>query len=193
VVALIGDGTAEAIHSFAIAHAWLTPVVVLVTAVCIGLCPLALIILWIRTRTLRAAVATLLGLTVADKLCHYLGWLHYVSRPFVALHFTPLFPHSDNNSFPSSTVAFAAVVATIVVLAWRRLGIVLAVGTVIIAVGCVYVGVHYIEDVVVGAVLGIVCGAVFWFALGPPPVGRFLGAMEDRLPGARTTSSRTPR
>jgi membrane-associated phospholipid phosphatase len=190
---LIGDGTAEAIHSFAVAHAWLTLVVVVVTAVCIGLCPLALLILWVRDRKLRAAVATLLGLTVADKLCRYVGALQYVPRPFVALHFTPLFPHPDNNSFPSSTVAFAAVVATIVLLAWRRAGIVLTVGTVGIAVGCVYVGVHYIEDVIVGAALGMVCGAVFWFALGPPEVGRFLGAIEERLPGARTTSPRTPR
>ncbi|HVC04348.1 MAG TPA: phosphatase PAP2 family protein [Candidatus Acidoferrales bacterium] len=190
---LIGDGTAQAIHSFAIAHAWLTPVVVVATAVCIALCPLALVILWIRDRTLRAAVATLLGLTVADKLCRYLGQLQYVQRPFVALHFTPLFPHTNNNSFPSSTVAFAAVVASIVLLAWRPAGVVLAIGTVIIAVGCVYVGVHYIEDVIVGAVLGIACGAVFWFALGPPPVGRFLGAIEERLPGARFTTPRTHR
>ena len=190
---LIGDGTAQAIHSFAIAHAWLTPVVVVATAVCIALCPLALVILWIRDRKLRAAVAALLGLTVADKLCHYLGGLRYVQRPFVALHFTPLFPHSDNNSFPSSTVAFAAVVATIVLLAWRPAGVVLTMGTVIIAVGCVYVGVHYVEDVVVGAVLGIACGAVFWFALGQPPVGSFLGAIEERLPGARLTTPRTPR
>jgi membrane-associated phospholipid phosphatase len=190
---LIGDGAAQAIHSFAVAHAWLTPVVVVVTAACIGLCPLALVILWIRDRTLRAAVASLLGLTVADKLCHYLGALQYVPRPFVVLHFTPLFPHADNNSFPSSTVAFGAVVAAVVLLAWWRLGMVLAVGTVIIAVGCVYVGVHYIEDVIVGAALGIACGAAFWFALGPPPVRRFLGAIEDRLPGARPTSPRTPR
>lgn len=188
---LIGDGTAQAMHSFAVAHAWLTPVVVVVTAICIALCPLALVVLWVRDRKLRAAVATLLGLTVADKLCHYLGWLQYVPRPFVALHFTPLFPHTDNNSFPSSTVAFAAVVATIVLLAWRPAGIALSIGTVIIAIGCVYVGVHYVEDVVVGAALGIVCGGTFWFALGPPPVGRFLGAIEERLPGARATSPRT--
>ena len=80
----------------------------------------------------------------------------------------------------------------IVLLAWRPVGVALSVGTVVIAVGCVYVGVHYIEDVVVGAALGIVCGAVFWFALGPPPVGRFLSAIEERLPGARSTSPRTP-
>jgi membrane-associated phospholipid phosphatase len=185
---LIGDGTAQAIHSFAVAHAWLTPVVVVVTAICIALCPLALVVLWVRDRKLRAPVATLLGLTVADKLCHYLGGIQYVPRPFIALHFTPLFPHSDNNSFPSSTVAFAAVVATIVLLAWRPAGIVLCVGTAVIAIGCVYVGVHYIEDVVVGAVLGIAAGAVFWFALAPPPVGSFLAAIEHRLPGARAPS-----
>ena len=141
---------------------------------------------------MRAAVATLLGLTVADKLCKYMGSLHYVPRPFVALHFTPLFPHMDNNSFPSSTVAFAAVVAAVIFFAWRPMGIGLVVGTVMIAVGCVYVGVHYIEDVVVGAALGVGCGAVSWLALGPPPVGRFLGAIEERLPGYRFTTPRTP-
>ena len=30
VMPVIGDGTAQAIHSFAVAHAWLTPVVVVV-------------------------------------------------------------------------------------------------------------------------------------------------------------------
>jgi membrane-associated phospholipid phosphatase len=185
VVAVIGDGTAEAIHSFALGHAWLTPVVIVLTAGSVALCPVALVVLWVRDRKLRSSVATLLGLTVADKVCHYLGGLRYVARPFVALHFTPLFPHSANNSFPSSTVAFAAVVATVVLLASRRLGIVLVAGTVIIALGCVYVGVHYVEDVLVGGALGIACGAIFWFVLGLPPVGRFLAAIEARLPGAR--------
>ena len=68
--------------------------------------------------------------------------------------------------------------------AWRPAGIALSVGTVIIAVGCVYGGVHYVEDVVVGAVLGTVCGAVFWFALrNRRPTDRFLGAIDERLPG----------
>lgn len=142
-------------------------------------------IVWIRDRQIGPAVATLLGLVVADKASHTIGTFHYVSRPFVALHFTPLFPHAVNNSFPSSTVAFAAVTATVVVLAWWRLGLVLVAGTVVIAFGCVYVGVHYVTDVIVGAALGIVCGAVFWLALGLPPVGRFLAAIDQRLPGAR--------
>jgi undecaprenyl-diphosphatase len=183
----LADGSAEAIHAFAIGHAWLTPIVIVVTAACVGLCPIALVIIWIRDRQIRSAVATLLGLLVADKLNHVVGTFRYVSRPFVALHFTPLFPHAVNNSFPSSTVAFATVVATVVVLAWWRLGLVLVGGTVVIAFGCVYVGVHYVTDVIAGAALGIVCGAVFWFALGLPPATRFLAAIDRGLPGARST------
>ena len=181
----LADGSAQAIHAFAIGHAWLTPVVIVATAACVGLCPLALVLIWIRERQIRSAVATLLGLAVGAKLCQFIGTFRYVPRPFVALHFTPLFPHAANNSFPSSTVAFAAVTATVVVLAWWRLGLVLVAGTVVIAFGCVYVGVHYVTDVIVGAALGIACGAVFWFGLGLPPVARFLAAIDQRLPGAR--------
>jgi undecaprenyl-diphosphatase len=192
VMPFLADGSAEAIHAFAIGHAWLTPVVIVVTAICIGLCPVALVIVWIRDRQIRSAVATLLGLLVADKANHVIGSYHYVSRPFVALHFTPLFPHAVNNSFPSSTVAFAAVVATVVVLAWWRLGLVLVAGTAVIAFGCVYVGVHYVTDVIVCAVLGVVCGSVFWFALSPKPMAAFLHAIDQRLPGHRSLSGVEP-
>jgi len=179
----VGDGTAEAIHAFAVAHAWLTLPVIVVTAVCIGLCPVALVMIWVRDRKLRALVATLIGLALADKVSHTIGTFHYVRRPFVALDFVPLFPHVPNNSFPSSTVAFAAVAAIVVLFAWRRLGIVLAVGAVVIAFGCIYVGVHYVSDVIVGAAIGIACGTATWFALGWGPAARLLGAIERRLPG----------
>jgi undecaprenyl-diphosphatase len=179
----VADGTAEAIHAFAISHAWLTLPVIVVTAVCIGLCPVVLVVCWVRDRRLRASVATLIGLALADKVSHTIGSWHYVRRPFVALDFAPLFPHAPNNSFPSSTVAFGAVAATVVLFAWRRAGFVLAVGAVVIAFGCVYVGVHYLNDVLVGAAIGIACGAAAWLALGWGPAARLLGAIEQRLPG----------
>jgi undecaprenyl-diphosphatase len=179
----IGDGGAEAIHAFAVAHAWLTLPVIMVTAACIGLCPITLVIVWIRDRRLRPAVATLIGLALADKVSHTIGTWHYVRRPFVALDFAPLFPHAPSNSFPSSTVAFGAVAATVVMFAWRRLGILLAFGAVVIAFGCIYVGVHYLNDVIVGAAIGIACGAAMWFALGWGPAARLLNTIEHRLPG----------
>ena len=141
------DGPTVTLHAFAVAHAWLTPVVIGVTAAFIFLCPI---------------------------------W-------FVVMRFTPLYPHPPNNSFPSTLTAFAAVAGVIALLAWRRRGLVLVLGTGVVAVGCVYVGVHYVSDVIVGAALGAVCGTVMWMVVGLPPVTRALSVVERRIPGRRRT------
>jgi undecaprenyl-diphosphatase len=182
-------GIAQGLHDFAVSHAWLTLPVIVVTAGCIALCPIALIVLWMRTRTLRPLLATVLGLVIADIANHRIGNIQFHARPFVALHFTPLFPHTPSTSFPSSTVAFAAVAATVVLLTWRLLGLVVWIGTAIIAFGCVYVGVHWPSDVVVGALLGFACGAAAWLLLGVPPVARLLTRVERQLPGARQSAA----
>ena len=179
------DGSSQALHSFAVAHPWLTPVVVWVTAGFIVLCPVGFFLLWVWDRRLRPGVAALVGLGLTQWACHETGKLTYRPRPFVAMHFTPLFPHVPNNSFPSSLTAFAAVAAVIGVLAWRRVGLVFVVGTVVVGFGCVYVGVHYASDVVVGAALGAVCASVTWLVTGLPPVAGVLGAVERRLPQRR--------
>ncbi len=141
--------------------------------------------MWVWDGRLRPGVAALLGLGLTQWASHEVGRLTYRARPFVAMHFTPLFPHSPNNSFPSTLTAFAAVGAVIGVLAWRRVGLVFVVGTVVVGFGCVYVGVHYASDVVVGAALGAVCASVTWLVTGLPPVAGVLGAVERRLPQRR--------
>jgi undecaprenyl-diphosphatase len=176
------DGPTVTLHVFAIDHAWLTPVVIVVTAAFIALCPIVFVVMWVRDRKLRPGVAALLGLRLTQWASHEVGRLTFRPRPFVALHFTPLFPHAPNNSFPSSTTAFAAVAAIIGVLARRRLGLVFVVGTGVVAFGCVYVGVHYVSDIVVGAALGAACGAVTWLAAGLPPATMVLSAVERRFP-----------
>jgi undecaprenyl-diphosphatase len=108
------------------------------------------------------------------------------------LQFTPLYPHTPNNSFPSSLTAFVAVAAVIGVLAWGRRGLVFVVGVVVVGFGCVYVGVHYPSDVVVGAALGSVCGALTWLIAGGRPVAKVLNAVERRLP-QRRRRERIPR
>jgi undecaprenyl-diphosphatase len=179
------DGSSQALHGFAVAHPWVTPIVVWVTAGFILLCPVGFFLTWAWDRRLRPGVAALVGLGLTQGACRETGALTYRPRPFVALHFTPLFPHVPNNSFPSSLTAFAAVAAVIGVLAWRRVGLVFVVGMVVVGFGCVYVGVHYASDVVVGAALGAVCAAVTWLVAGLPPVAGVLGAVERRLPRRR--------
>jgi hypothetical protein len=137
-------------------------------------------------------VAALMGLGLTQWASHEVGRLTFRARPFVAMHFTPLFPHAPNNSFPSSLTAFAAVAAVIGVLAWRRRGWVLVLGTVVVAIGCVYVGVHYVSDVIAGAALGAAGGGVTWLVSGLPPVARLLRGAERRLPRRRPPALRLP-
>ena len=89
-----------------------------------------------------AGGAALLGLGLTQWASYEVGKLVYQPRPFVVMNLTPLYPHPANNSFPSTLTAFAAVAGVIGVLAWRRRGLVLVFGTGVVAVGCVYVGVH---------------------------------------------------
>jgi membrane-associated phospholipid phosphatase len=167
----------------------LTPVVVGVVAAFILLCPVWFLVFGVWERRVRPGVAALLGLGLAQWGSHEVGKLRYQSRPFVVMHFAPLYPHPVNNSFPSSLTAFAAIAGVIGVLAWRRRGLVFVLGTLVVAMGCVYVGVHYVSDVIVGAALGVACGAVTWLVTGLPPVARALSAVDRRLPTVRSSES----
>ncbi len=50
-----------------------------------------------------------------------------------------------------------------------------------VAVACVYVGVHYVTDVLAGALLGGVCGALTWFVLGFGPVAHVVNGFDGAL------------
>jgi undecaprenyl-diphosphatase len=188
----IGDGLASALHSFAIANPWLTPLVIGATVVFLLLCPIGFFLFWVFDGRLRPGLAGLLGLVVTQWASHELGKVTYQARPFVVLHFTPLYPHTPNNSFPSSLTAFVAVAAVIGLLAWGRRGLIFVAGVVVVGFGCVYVGVHYPSDVVVGAALGSACGALAWLITGGRPVAKVLNAVERRLP-QRRRRERVPR
>ena len=185
----IGGGVSSALHSFAIANAWVTPLVIWATVVFLFVCPLGFFLVWVWDGRLRPGVAGLLALVLTQWASHEMGKLTYQPRPFVAMHFTPLYPHTPNNSFPSSLTAFVAVAAVIGLLAWGRRALIFVVGVVVVGFGCVYVGVHYPSDVVVGAALGSVCGALTWFIAGGRPVARVLNALERRLPQQRRRST----
>ena len=181
----IGDGAASALHSFAISNPWATPLVIGATVAFLFLCPVGFFVFWVFDGRLRPGLAGLLGLVLTQWASHEMGKLTYQARPFVALHFTPLYPHTSNNSFPSSLTAFVAVAAVIGLLAWGRRGLMFVVGVVVVGFGCVYVGVHFPSDVVVGAALGAVCGGLTWLIAGGRPVASVLNAVERRLPQRR--------
>jgi membrane-associated phospholipid phosphatase len=68
---------------------------------------------------------------------------------------------------------------------WRRLGWVLAAIAAEVAAGCVYVGVHYVTDVLAGLVIGAAGSGAAWLALGLPGIAWLLAAADRALQAAR--------
>ncbi len=93
------------------------------------------------------------------------GYLYYDPRPFVVGHFTPLITHAANNGFPSDHTLLASVLA-MVGLYWSwRLGAVLWVVAIVIAVARVYVGVHHPIDVIGSMVIAVIATSVVYVFL----------------------------
>ncbi len=80
-------------------------------------------------------------------------------RPFVADGIVPLFSHVADNGFPSEHTLLAVVVASLVYLQNKKIGLVLILVAIAIGIARVLAGVHHVIDVI-GAVLIGVC-AVF--------------------------------
>lgn len=114
-----------------------------------------------ETRTLRqkaaivAAAASLLALGINQIIIH----LWQRPRPYVG-HTTTLLLHTTNDpSFPSDHAAFCFAIATVLVfLSWRT-GVSALLFAGAVAFSRVYVGEHYVTDVVAGALIGAACGA----------------------------------
>ena len=142
----------------------------------------------------RAAFAAAAAVAVALGLAHLIAIAVDRPRPFVAhaasIH--PFLAHAADPSFPSehATGAFAIAAAVALRLPWR--GAVLLVLAAMVALGRVFLGLHYPSDVLAGAILG----AAVAFAVHLPPIrmridmaadaaGRALERSAGRLQAAR--------
>jgi len=120
--------------------------------------------LWLRSDGLRTVVAATLGALLAVALTAAIGMLWDRPRRFVAEHFAPLIHHAADASFPSDHVAALGAVTICVWFTSRRLGLIVGFIAVVVAFARVYAGVHYVSDVAGGFALGLVCGALMWWA-----------------------------
>lgn len=102
---------------------------------------------------LTAVGAATLGLAIAQLI----GLMWDRPRPFMAHHAILLIPHSADGSFPSDHAIVAFAVAVSILMADRKLGLVAVAIAGAMSFARVYVGVHYVSDVVAGAAIGSVC------------------------------------
>lgn len=95
-----------------------------------------------------AALALLVGKAISTAVDR--------PRPFVTHHSIHDFlAHAPDAGMPSDHATAAFAIATAVFLTYRRAGVAAYVAATILAIGRVFLGVHYVSDVIVGAALGV--------------------------------------
>lgn len=104
--------------------------------------------------TIIVALVAALGAYTTNVL---ISLLYFRPRPFAALSDVHQLIVKDaaEKSFPSDHAALAFVIAATVFLAHRKIGYIFLIAAVIVCLGRVFVGVHYLSDVLMGAVIGV--------------------------------------
>lgn len=148
---------------------------------------LALALLHARTassRTLAAAGWAGLGTLIAVGLNQPLGQLVHEARPYTTYPHVFLLAHrSSDFSFPSDHAVMAGAVATGLLIAWRRLGVLAVPAALLMAFARVYIAAHYPWDVLAGLLVGAAVVALGWLLLRTP-----LTAVTDALRRTRPLS-----
>lgn len=146
------------------------------TEVVIGVCVLAVVLLWWRTRQWWYAVMPAIAISLQAAIFVPATNLTGRQRPLVE-HLDPAPPTS---SFPSGhTGASTALYVTLALMAqrirptWARrlVTTVLVLIPVLVAFARVYRGMHHVTDVTVGALNGLTCALLAWLALRRDPTG----------------------
>jgi membrane-associated phospholipid phosphatase len=124
---------------------------------------------WIRgdSKWTRIFLAMLLAMALAGVVGNVLK--RTIPRPRPSVHSEmrwggPRFS-SKYHSFPSGHVGASTAFFGVLLLARRRLGVVCLPIPILIAFSRMYVGAHYLSDVVCAALLGMFCAAVAWRVL----------------------------
>jgi undecaprenyl-diphosphatase len=193
VVSPIAD-LSSAIHGLAGRSSALDSVMTFVAQDLLYLVVLVFAVLWFRRDGLRAGLAAGLGAMLAVGIAAIIGDIHYSARPFVAAHYTPLFAHTNDASFPSDHLCALGAVAAGAWMSLRPLGVAAAILAALVAFGRVYAGIHYVSDVVVGFLLGMVCALIVWYLVRPlmPLVDRIDTELQRRRIRPKATGSPAP-
>lgn len=162
--------------AFALVNPLLRPVpLLLVTLVLVGWILLAAAQTWQRLEIVRALVIVLvLSELVAQVIKHLANRPRPLAViPGLDMHGYPASPHG--NAYPSAhtAVVVAAVSALWPWMRWpqRTVGAAFAV---LIACNRVYIGAHWPIDVLGGAAIGLLCGAITWLIATRWPLHRLL-------------------
>ena len=115
-----------------------------------------------RRQQVELLVAGVIGGVICLVLIKAAGAVFYDTRPFVAQHIAPLFPHAADNGFPSDHTAVTMLVGFCVLVVSRRWGLVLLALSLLAGLARVLAHVHSPLDIAAAVVIGAAAAAVGW-------------------------------
>lgn len=100
------------------------------------------------------------SLVVTYLVLRFMMLLNVDQRPFMDHALTQLIPHAPGHSFPSNHTTFSTAIAVSLMLftRFKKTGVWLLVGAVLIGFSRIFVGVHYPADIVGGLFTGSIGG-----------------------------------
>jgi undecaprenyl-diphosphatase len=104
------------------------------------------------------------SMAVSFILLQLLSMLNVDHRPFMDHHLTQQLSHAPGKSFPSdhTTVSTAIAAGILIFTKFKKIGVLLLVGAVVIGVSRIYVGVHYPADILGGLFTGLAGGTLVY-------------------------------
>ena len=119
-----------------------------------------------RRRTRRGAAVTLCGSATEYVVCEQiLKRVFLRPRPYLVLEgLVCLVPPESSTCFPSGHAASGFVCAYLLTRSFGKKGALAYIPASLIALSRVYVGVHYLSDVLAGMAVGTLVGAAVWAA-----------------------------
>jgi len=84
----------------------------------------------------------------------------YRPRPFINNSVNLLIFHKDTGSFPSGHAAFYFAISAIVFLYNKKAGLLFFLSSFLISLARVFTGVHFLSDILIGAIIGILIGFI---------------------------------
>lgn len=135
----------------------------------IYLIPLFLIVFWFRGSNKIALLAVIAGLISWQLFAKIAGHLINRPRPFLEINFgKELLFWRPTYSFPSDHAAFLGGVAIILLFSkYKKVGIWFLIGSFIISLPRIFLGFHFLSDIISGFALGMFIGWLIWFIREP--------------------------
>ena len=104
----------------------------------------------------RMIILSIISLSLTILSVVILNYFYYNPRPPIVLNFEPLFKHFANNGFPSTHATLAALIASVMHVFNRKIGLFLFFISILISLSRVYLGLHHFVDIIAGIFLAII-------------------------------------